>query len=322
MFFVFVNRHHFRSRRIYYYFPTCKFPFTSGAGWFLWVEENKAGLTLWTHVRSLSLINVASIYALGASLLTVAVDWVDERRLFGPLADSSSIQSACCCCCCWLVTSVRHGCSRQLPSLLGPVLAGDVAESSSPAAVPASPGLTSPVWLAVDVSSWFSASADRLSHTIRRLSHGLDGDEGAPADAGLPGELLRLMLMFSLDSVRRWVQRLRRSLDAERWDVKRPRIDGRIRGPVRFVRGDPPGDEVLLTAAAATAAELALTLLASLVPWRRSVALSLEWPLELVLSCCCCCCGWWWWWWWWHCRSSLSCRISACRHIHTVYPIY
>jgi len=190
------------------------------------------------------------------------------------------------------MTSVRHGCSRQLPSSLGPVLAGDVAVSS-PGAGPESPGLASLFWLRVDVSSWLSDSADRESQTIRRLSHGLDGDRGPPpTDAGLPGELLRLMLMFSLDSVRRCVQRLIRSLDADRWDVKRPRIDGRILGPVRLVTGDPPGDEVLFAAAA----ELALTLLASLAPWRRSAPLSLEWPpLELAFSCCCCCCccGWW-----------------------------
>jgi len=67
----------------------------------------------------------------------------------------------------------------------------------------------------MDVSSWLSDSADRLSHTIRRPSHGLDGDEGPPMEAGLPGELLRLIVMFSLDSVRRCV-RFRRSLDAER----------------------------------------------------------------------------------------------------------
>ena len=113
-------------------------------------------------------------------------------------------------------------------------------------------------------------SADRLSQTIRRLSHGRDGDDGAPADAGLPGELLRLTVMFSLDSVRRWPPlRLSRSLDADRCDVKRPRIDGRMRGPVRRVRGEPPGDELLVVvvvAPAAAAAELVLTLLANLPP--------------------------------------------------------
>jgi len=141
------------------------------------------------------------IYAFCVSLLTVAVDSVDERLLFCSLDASSSVHSDCCCCC-WM-TSVRHGCSRQLPSLLGPVLAGDVAMSSSPGADPPSPGLASLLWLTADGSSWFSDSADRLSHTTRRLSHGLDGDEGPPTDAGLPGELLKLMLMFSLDSVRR-----------------------------------------------------------------------------------------------------------------------
>jgi len=207
-------------------------------------------------------VELTKVQGFGASLLAVPAD---ERWLFCPLDVASSIHSGCC----WRwTTSGRHGCSRQLPSLLGPVLAGDVDRSSStPAAGTASPGLASLVWLVMDASSWFDDSADRLSHTIRRLSHGLDGDDGPPTDAGLPGELLRLMLMFSLDSVRRWLQRLRRSLEAERWDVKRPRMDGRIRGTVRFVRGDPPGDEVLVVvAAAAAAAELAPTLVTSALP--------------------------------------------------------
>jgi len=68
------------------------------------------------------------------------------------------------------------------------------------------------------------------------------------------------MVMFSLDSVRRWLeQRFRRSLDAERCEVKRPRIEGRMRAAERLVTGDPAGDDVVLAAA-----ELELTLLDSL----------------------------------------------------------
>ena len=202
-------------------------------------------------------------HGLGASLLTVAVE---ERRLFCPLDVVSNIiiiQSGCCCW--WWPASVRHGCSRQLPSLLGPVLAGDVAASSSPAGQPP-PAAGSPPGPAL------ASSADRLSQTIRRASQCRDGDAGAPTDAGLPGELLTLtpppppaMAMFSLDSVRRCdppAPRRSRSLDADRCaDVKRPRIDGRMRGPVRRVTGDPAGDEPPVAEAAA-AAELVLTLLA------------------------------------------------------------